>query len=150
MPFCDSDEEIREILETSHRIAVVGFATNPGSDSYRTIQFLLRKKYDLFLIHPLYAWQEVLGLKVYASFWGLPAGRKVDMAVIFGVSSDITQSLIESAIARDTQSLWLEKGVINLPMANYASMLKVKVVMDRSVMEEYKRLRIRHLPPEES
>ncbi len=146
MPFCDSDEEIRGILETSHHIAVVGFSTSPHSDSYRTIQFLLKKKYSLFLINPLYAWQEVLGFKVYASFWGLPLRTKVDMAVIFGVSTDITQSLIESAIARDAQSLWLEKGVINLPMANYASMLKMNVVMNRSVLEEFRRLRVRHTP----
>ena len=68
-----NDREIRQLLETSKTIAVVGLSDKPDRDSYRVAEYLQRQGYRIIPVNPTV--DAVLGEKSYASVSDIPAGN---------------------------------------------------------------------------
>ncbi len=126
---------IRQILKTSHTIAVVGLSANWWRPSYFAAKYMQEHGYRIIPVNPAYT--EVLGEKCYASLKDIP--EKIDIVDCFRKSNEI-DALAAEAIAIGAKCLWMQLGVINDNAAKSASGAGLQVVMDRCVKIEHARL----------
>jgi predicted CoA-binding protein len=129
------DDEIREILENARTIAVVGISNKVDRDSFRVAGFLMKRGYRVIPVNP--AIDQVLGLRSLPSLRDLE--ERVDVVDVFR-RSDQVMRVVEDAIAIGAKVVWMQEGVINEDAAQRARDAGLKVVMDRCMQEEYKRL----------
>ncbi len=130
-----NDREIRQLLETSKTIAVVGLSDKPDRDSYRVAEYLQRQGYRIIPVNPTV--DAVLGEKSYASVSDIPAS--VDIVDIFR-RSDAVEPVVEDAIAAGARAVWMQLGIENEEAAQAAEAAGLQVVMDRCIKIEHARL----------
>lgn len=126
---------IRELLERSHTIAVVGLSHKRQRPSYGVAEYLQRVGYRIIPVNPNEA--EVLGEKSYDGLTGIP--EKVDIVDVFR-RSEFVPEIVEDAIKIGAQAVWLQEGVIHEEAAARARDAGLFVVMDRCILKEHWRL----------
>jgi predicted CoA-binding protein len=134
MPIVD-DEAIKEILESSTSIAVVGASPKPGRDSGTIAHYLARKGYSVIPVNPAYT--EVLGMRCFPDLTSI--GAPVDIVDIFRRPDEVLP-IVEEAIKIGAGTVWMQLDVVNDEAARRAEEAGLKVVMDRCIAVEYRRL----------
>lgn len=129
------DREIRQLLETSKTIAVVGLSDKPDRDSYRVAEYLQRAGYRIIPVNPTV--DAVLGEKSYATVSDIP--EPVDIVDVFR-RPDAVGPVVEDAINAGARAVWMQLGVINEEAARAAEAAGLQVVMDRCMKIEHARL----------
>jgi len=129
-------DDIRDILTTTKRIALVGASNKPVRASYGVMEFLLAQGYDVTPINPGLAGQEILGKKVVAT---LEEAAPLDMVELFRNAADVAEPVNE-AIRLGAKTIWMQLGVINEDAAAAAREAGLRVVMDYCPMIEIPRL----------
>jgi len=127
--------EIKKLLETVHRIAVVGLSPNPVRPSHGVALALQGFGYQIIPVRP--GVDEVLGEKAYTDLRHLPAA--VDLVDVFR-ASEYVDAIVDDCIAIQAPALWLQEGVVNLAAAERARQAGMFVVMDRCIYKAYKEL----------
>ncbi len=130
-----NDREIRQLLETSKTIAMVGLSDKPDRDSYRVAEYLQRQGYRIIPVNPTV--DVVLGEKSYASVSDIPA--PVDIVDVFR-RPDAVGPVVEDAIAAGARAVWMQLGIENEEAAQAAEAAGLQVVMDRCIKIEHARL----------
>ena len=134
MPIVD-DEAIKEILKSSTSIAVVGASPKPGRDSGAIAHYLARKGYSVIPVNPAYT--EVLGMRCFPDLTSI--GAPVDIVDIFRRPDEVLP-IVEEAIKIGAGTVWMQLDVVNDEAARRAEEAGLKVVMDRCIAVEYRRL----------
>ena len=129
------DREIRQLLETSKTIAVVGLSDKPDRDSYRVAEYLQQHGYHIIPVNPTV--DQVLGEKSYASVNDIP--EPVDIVDIFR-KPEAVGPVVEEAIAAGAKAVWMQLGIVNEEAAQAAEAAGLQVVMDRCIKIEHGRL----------
>lgn len=132
------EDTIRELLENSQTIAVVGLSANSERISYLVARYMQEHGYKIIPVNPNIT--EVLGEKGYASLRDIP--YKVDIVNVFRHSEDVPP-VADDAIAIRSKALWMQEGIVNEPAARKAQAAGLKVVMDRCIMVEHARLMLK-------
>ena len=136
-----SDDHIKNILDRSKTIAMVGASTDPARPSYLVMKYLQDKAYRVIPVNPVAAGTVLLNETVYASLAEIPA--RVDMVDIFR-NSDAAGVITDEAIAlakeKSIQTIWMQLGVRNDAAARRAEAAGLRVVMDRCPKIEIDRL----------
>ena len=128
-----SPEEIRGILESSRRVAVVGLSERPYRTSHSIARALQDFGFRIFPVNPnLHG--PVLGEEPYASVQAV--GEAVDIVDVFRRSEKVMPTA-KDAVAAGAKVLWMQSGVINEEAAAYAKENGLTVVMDRCIMVDY-------------
>ncbi|HEX9896149.1 MAG TPA: CoA-binding protein [Dehalococcoidales bacterium] len=127
--------EIEQILKTYHTVAMVGASPNPDRISNQVFNYLTKHGYKVIPVNPAAA--EVSGEKCYASLSAIP--EKIDVVDIFRRSEDCL-SIVEEAIKSGAKAVWMQEGVVNGEAEARALTAGLKVVMDKCMMKEHKRL----------
>ncbi|WP_323008092.1 CoA-binding protein [Pseudorhodobacter sp.] len=137
------DARIREILQNTKVIAMVGASMNPDRPSYGVMQFLLGKGKRVIPVNPGHAGKELLGQPIYATLQDIPKGAAVDMVDVFR-RSDAVVPIVEQALADlpHLRTIWLQLGVESAAGASLARAQGVTLVQDRCPKIEYARLRM--------
>ncbi len=130
-----SDHEIRDILRQAHIIAVVGMSDAIDRDSNGVARFLQRQGYRIIPVNPKLT--SILGEQCYASLRDIP--EHVDIVDIFR-RPEFLPEIIEDAIAIGADVVWGQLGVSNEQAAARAQTDGLKVVMDRCIAIEHRRL----------
>jgi len=134
-----SEDQIRDILKRTRRIALVGASANTARPSHGVMRFLLSKGYEVIPVNPGLAGQTLLGQKVVARLGDIEEG--VDMIDIFRASEHVPGVVDEALEAfPKLQTIWMQLGVIHEVAAQKARARGVDVVMDRCPAIEYPRL----------
>ncbi len=131
----DNDEGLLDILRTSRSIAVVGASNKPYRDSHSIAEFLIQAGYEVIPVNPAYA--ETNGRQCYPSVAAI--GRPVDMVNVFR-RPDAVEAVVDDALAAGAKVLWLQLGVVNEPAALRAEAAGLRVVMDRCIAVDHRRL----------
>lgn len=134
MPIED-DETIKQILEESKIIAVVGASARSTRDSHRIAKFLIDRGYRVVPVNPNY--DKVLGLKCYPDLGSVE--EKIDIVDIFR-RSEAVPSIVEEAINVGAKTIWMQFGVIHVLAAKRAEEAGLQVVMDRCIAIEHRNL----------
>ena len=131
-----SDNEIRDVLQHSHTVAVVGMSDRPARDSFAVARFLQRNGYRVLPVNPNLTGR-VLGEQPYASLRDIT--EHVDIVDIFR-RPEFVPDVVEDAIAIGADVVWMQLGIVNLAAAQRARQAGLGVVMDRCMAIEHRRL----------
>ena len=126
--------DMREILRTSHTIAVVGLSSNRARPSYGVSQYMQRQGYRIIPVNPRET--EVLGEKAYPDLHSVP--EKVDIVNIFRAPANVPP-IVDDAIAIGAKVIWMQEGVIHEEAAQKARDAGLTVVMNRCILKEHNR-----------
>lgn len=131
-----TDEQVRDLLLRTRRIAVVGASDRADRPSHGVFGFLLARGYDAVPVNPALGGRAVHGVAALAS---LGEAAPLDMVDIFRRSSE-AGAVVDEAIALGAKSVWMQLGVIDEAAAARARAAGLVVVMDRCPAIEWRRL----------
>jgi len=128
-------ETIREILENTKTIAVIGLSNDRGRASLGVSRFMQAQGYRIIPVNPNET--SVLGERSYPSLDEayVANGGNIDLVNVFrapGFVPEIVKDVMRLKISR----LWLQEGVCHEEAAEWAEHAGVKVVMDHCLMKE--------------
>lgn len=134
-------KSIRQILEDSLTIAVVGLSPKPERASLGVATYLQAQGYRIVPVNPSYAGQTILGEPVYSTLRDaanvLAAhGMRIDVVDCFRKSEDIAP-VARDAIAVHAGCLWMQLGIENQTAADMASAAGLDVVMNHCMKIEH-------------
>jgi predicted CoA-binding protein len=121
----------KEILDKYKRIAVVGLSSNTWRASYGVSRFMQTVGYTITPVNPNET--EVLGQKAYPSLDDVPG--PIEIVDIFR-RSEFVAEIVDAAIRRGAQVIWMQEGVIHEEAARRARAAGIEVVMDRCILKE--------------
>jgi predicted CoA-binding protein len=124
-------EEMKQLLEKTEIIAVVGLSDNPERTSYMIAEAMQNKGYRIIPVNPNA--EQILGEKSYASLEDVP--ERIDIVNVFRRSEHIVP-IAEQAIKVKAKALWLQLGVYNEEAASLAQEHGLTVIMDRCIKVE--------------
>lgn len=130
-----SDNDIKQLLESVHNIAIVGLSPKQDRPSYGVAQHLQSFGYRIIPVRP--ATEEVLGEKVYPDLTSVDI--PIELVNVFLNPSRI-DALVDSCIELGLPAIWLQEGVINKAAAERAQQAGIQVIMDRCIYKEHLRL----------
>ncbi len=135
-----TDDDIRDLLLSTRRIAVVGASDRPTRPSHGVFRFLLDRGYEAVPVNPSLSGRAVHGVPSVAT---LDEAAPLDMVDIFRRSSE-AGAVVDEAIRLGARSVWMQLGVIDEDAAARARAAGIAVVMNRCPAIEWRRL---GLPP---
>jgi len=124
-----------QILSSSRVVAVVGLSSKPHRPSYRVASYLKEQGYKIIPVNPTE--KEILGEVSYPALASIP--EPVDVVDIFRRPEEVPP-IIEEAIRIGAKAVWMQEGVINEEAAARARQAGLKVVMDKCMFKEHRRL----------
>jgi predicted CoA-binding protein len=128
-------DEIRQLLNRVHSIAVVGLSPNPARPSFRVAQGLHSLGYRIIPVRPMV--NEVLGEKAYPDIESLP--ELPDIVDVFRATEHVP-AIMESCIKLGIKNLWLQQGIVHEEAALRAKEAGITVVMDRCMWRDAEQL----------
>ena len=139
-----SQSQIKDILEETRTIAVVGLSNDPEKISHKVSAYMQQHGYKIVPVNPFVDY--VLGEKCYKSLLNIPVEtqRTIDIINIFRKTEDVLpiveQAIQLKAALGKTFVFWIQLGIINEQAAEAARHAGLVVVMDKCLMVEHQHL----------
>lgn len=130
-----TDEQIKELLKRSKRIAVVGLSANPGRTSYMVSEVMKNAGYEIIPVNPVI--DEVFGVKAVASLKEIEG--EIDIVNVFRRSEHLPE-VAREAIEVGANAFWAQLGLENEEAFNLLNEHDVFTVMNRCIKIEHARL----------
>ena len=130
-----NDELMRAAFRNAKTIAVVGLSDKPHRASYRIAHYLQQQGYRIVPVNPHV--EQVLGEQAYPDLASVPC--TVDFVDIFR-RSEYVGPIVDQAIAKGVQTIWMQMGVSDRLAAGRAEAAGITVVMNRCAMVDHGRL----------
>ena len=131
-------EQIRQLLQNIHSIAMVGLSPNQSRPSFRVASGMQGLSYRIMPVRPMVA--EVLGEKAYPDLASLP--ELPDIVDVFRAAEHVP-AIVESCIQLGIRNLWLQDGIVHEAAARRAMAAGITVVMDRCMWRDAVKLGVR-------
>ena len=126
-----STEQVRDLINHTKRIAVLGIKTEAQSDqpSVYVPLYMQRAGFEIIPVPVYYPDASViLGAKVYRSLSEIPGD--IDMVDVFRRPPDV-DGHVEDILAKKPKSVWFQSGIRNDTAAEIFAKAGIKVVQDR-------------------
>ena len=130
-----NDADMIEMLREGKTIAVVGLSSKRLRPSHGVSAYMQEHGYRIIPVNP--AETEVLGEKAYATLGEVPF--PVDIVNVFR-QPEFVPEIVDEALRLGVKYLWLQEDVVHEAAAAKARAAGVKVVMDRCILKEHRRL----------
>lgn len=125
---------IREILNDTKTIAIVGLSADRQKASYFVATYLKREGYRVIPVNPRGG--TILGETVYTDLNSIPV--KVDLVDVFRPAAEVP-AIVEQAIAIGAKAVWMQLKIVNFEAAQKARSAGLSVVMDKCTKMEHGR-----------
>jgi len=139
MDFVQNDD-IPSVLAATRRIAVLGIKTEQQANqpAFYVPQYLVDAGFDVIPV-PVYYPEvsTILGRPVYRRLVDVPG--EIDMVNVFRRPQDLPQHLDDLLAARP-KAVWFQLGIRHDEMAQRLREAGIRVVQDRCLMVEHRRL----------
>ena len=136
----DDSDGMRELLLKTKSIAVLGIKTEAQSDqpAFYVPKYMQNAGFRIIPV-PVYYPEvtEILGEKVHRQLQQIP--DEVDMVNVFRRPQDIPLHL-EDLLAKKPKSVWMQLGISHGFVAEQLARAGIKVVQDRCLMVDHRRL----------
>ena len=129
-----TDDEIREIFSLK-KIAVVGMSKHEHKSAHSVPKYLAENGYDVTPVNP--TTNEILGKKCYEKVSDI--NYDIDIVDVFRPSDQVLP-VIQDAIKKKPKVIWLQEGIHNPKAEELARKEGIKVVYNRCMFAEHKRL----------
>ena len=136
----DDSEGIRSLLRDTKRIAVLGIKTEEsGQPAFYVPEYLANAGFEIVPV-PVYYPEvtEILGQKVYRRLQDVPG--PIDLVDVFRRSVDVEKH-VDDILAAKPKAVWMQSGIRNERAAEAFARAGIRVVQDRCLMVEHRRLR---------
>ncbi len=133
----DSDDDLRELLQASRTIAVVGMKDDESEDAYRVPLYMQRHGHRILPVNPKLG--RVLGERAAGSLGEIDV--PVDLVNLFRAPDHIPAHVDEIlAMQRRPRAVWMQLGIVHGASAARLRAEGIQVVQDRCIMVEHRRL----------
>jgi uncharacterized protein len=134
----ESPAQIKDLLENTHRIAVLGIKPDPNQPAYYVPEHAERVGYEIVPV-PVYYKEltEIMGKKVYRKLADIPG--TIDMVNVFRRPQDIPMH-VDDIIAKKPRSVWFQLGIRNDDAAEKLARAGIDVVQDYCLLVELRRI----------
>ena len=129
-----TDDQIREILSLN-KVAVIGMSKNSSKAAHYVPKYLSDNGYDVIPVNP--SSDEILGKKCYDSV--LEINEPIDIVDVFRPSDQVLP-FVKDAIKKKPKVIWLQEGIHNSEAEELAKIHGIKVVFNRCMLAEHRRL----------
>ena len=134
----DRPEQIKQLLDSTHRIAVLGIKPDPDQPAYYVPEYAQRAGYEIVPVPVYYKdLTEMHGEKVYRKLADIPGA--IDMVNVFRRPVDIPQH-VDDIIAKKPKSVWFQLGIRNDAAAERLARAGIDVVQDHCLLVELRRI----------
>ena len=132
-----TDDEIRDILLTTRRIAVVGASDRPDRPSYGVSRFLVDRGYAITPVNP-----GIAGRDAARRPGGRRAGRGRGRSTwsMSSAAARMPAPVVDEAIRLGARTVWLQLGVTDDAAGERARAAGLRFVQDRCPVIEWRRL----------
>ena len=132
--------QIRELLAETKTIAVLGIKTEAQANqpAFYVPSYLQSAGFEIIPV-PVYYPQvtQILGEEVYRRLIDIPI--EVDLVNVFRRSKDVYPHL-EDLLAKKPKAVWMQSGISDAAVAERLAKEGIKVVQDRCLMVDHRRL----------
>ena len=133
-----SGAEIRALLESTRRIAVLGIKTDPAQPAHYVPLYAQRAGFDVVPVPVYYPdVTEILGRPVVRRVADVPG--PVDIVNVFRRPTDVPAH-VDDIIAKRPAAVWLQLGIRNDAAARRLTEAGIDVVQDRCLMVDLRRI----------
>ena len=132
------DAQLRELLQRSRTVAVVGLSDKADRDSNQVARYLQSNGFRVIPVNPMAA--EILGETSYPSLTAIPPTTRVDLVDIFRRSDHVEPVVAEALERPEVLGIWMQLGVAHPAAAARGRAAGRVVVEDRCIMQEHRRL----------
>jgi len=129
-----SDEQIRDILSLK-KVVVIGMSKHSSKAAHFVPKYLSDNGYDVTPVNPTS--EEILGKKCYNSV--LEIDEEIEIVDIFRPSEQVLP-FVKEAIKKKPKVIWLQEGIHNSEAEELAKKEGIKVVFNRCMLAEHRRL----------
>jgi len=129
-----SDEQIRDILSLK-KVVVIGMSKHTSKAAHFVPKYLSDNGYDVTPVNPTA--EEILGKKCYDSV--LEIDEEIEIVDIFRPSDQVLP-FVQEAIKKKPKVIWLQEGIHNSEAEELAKKEGIKVVFNRCMLAEHRRL----------
>jgi len=134
----DDDAGLARILREAKRVAVLGAKAERGQPAFYVPAYLQGHGFELSLVNPNLEGQEVLGVRVVATLADLD---RVDVIDVFRRPDFLPGHAAEIlALPWRPQVVWFQLGIRHAGAAEKLARAGIRVVQDRCMMPEHRRL----------
>lgn len=133
-----SNEQIRDLLKNTKRIAVVGIKMEPFQPAFYVPSYMKGAGFEIIPVPVYYPdATEILGEKVYRRLSDIPG--EIDLVNIFRRSGDVAKHT-EDILAKKPKAVWMQSGIYNHEVAETLAKAGIKVVQNLCLMVEHRAL----------
>lgn len=133
---------IKDILQDSHVIAIVGLSPNPTKDSNIVANYLKNNGYKIIPIYPDKDY--ILDSKVYRSISDALKENDIDIVVVFRKSKEalnVAKEIIDNIkYAKNLKALWFQIGIISDEAEYLTKPYNIYFVQDECIKIQHKLL----------
>lgn len=130
-------EDLKELLDTSKNIAVVGMSPNPERDSNEVGKYLIEKGYNVIPVNPKVP--EIYGRKTYASILDIPKETKIDIVDVFR-NPEGSKEVLEQVPSVSPRAVWLQLGAESKEVIDLALSKKLNLVYGICIMVTHRKM----------
>ena len=134
------DDDIKELLENSRTIAILGLSPKPDRESNKVAKYLKDNGYSIIPVRP--GQKEILGQSVYATLDDIK--KDVDIVDVFRNPEQVLPHAHE-AIQMQPKVFWMQLGIENHEAASLLVKAGIDVVMNKCIKIEHDRLCKKHI-----
>jgi len=129
-----TDEQIRDILSFK-KVAVIGMSKHSSKAAHYVPKYLSDNGFVVTPVNPTA--NEILGKKCYDSVSEI--NEEIEIVDIFRPSDQVLL-VIQEAIKKKPKVIWLQEGIHNYEAEELARTAGIKVVYNRCMLAEHRRL----------
>ena len=133
----DKPAMIKDLLEKSKNIAVVGMSPNPERDSNKVGKYLIDKGYNVIPVNPSVS--EIYGKKAYPSILDIPRDIKIDIVDIFR-NPEASKEVVLQAPSLNPRAVWLQLGAENPDVIKTALSKNLDIVYGICIMVTHQKM----------
>ncbi|MGH8728003.1 MAG: CoA-binding protein [Burkholderiales bacterium] len=136
----DHREGIERLLAQTRRIAVLGMKTERQSfkPAFYVPKYLVDVGFDVLPVPVYYPdVTEILGRKVFRKLPDIPG--EIDLVDVFRRAEHIPLH-VDDLLAKRPKAVWFQSGIRNDLVARMLAEAGIKVVQDRCIMVEHRRI----------
>ena len=136
----ESEQQIGALLRATRRVAVLGIKTEAQrtQPAFYVADYLASVGLDVVPVPVYYPdITEILGRRVYRNLMDIPG--EIDLVDVFRRPEDIAGH-VEDILAKRPAAVWFQLGIRHDAAAERLARAGIKVVQDRCLMVEHRRL----------